>query len=378
MKNKKDKDYPFIVFSEEHYNPLGIIRSLGENGINPIVIVVKSKIKITSKSKYVKTLHIVDTLEDGYNLLLEKYSGLTNKPFVFTSDDIITKYLDERYEKIVDKFYFYNAGKAGNIEYYMNKYNICKLAEQCGIPLAKTQVVEKGVIPDNLQFPIITKAIASTISDWKADSFICNNSDELIEAYKTIRSEKVLLQEYINKKNELCLDGFSYNKGNDVVVTIASTYDYILPDTYSPLMTVDNFKDNELLDKIKKMFSIIGFEGIFSMEFLIGPNDELYFLEINFRNSTWSYASTWSGNPLPVLWYKSMLGEDISLVEINKPFRAVVEFDDFRNRVKSGNMKMKEWLKDIFDCEVRYYFSRRDIRPFLSYILGCVKRRIFK
>lgn len=33
------KEYTFIVFGEEyHYNPLGVVRSLGEEGIRPIVI----------------------------------------------------------------------------------------------------------------------------------------------------------------------------------------------------------------------------------------------------------------------------------------------------------------------------------------------------
>lgn len=36
-------NHKFIVFSEEHYNPLGVIRSLGEEGIKPIGIIIKGK-----------------------------------------------------------------------------------------------------------------------------------------------------------------------------------------------------------------------------------------------------------------------------------------------------------------------------------------------
>ena len=32
-----------IVFALEHYNPLGLIRSLGENGINPIYFSIKRR-----------------------------------------------------------------------------------------------------------------------------------------------------------------------------------------------------------------------------------------------------------------------------------------------------------------------------------------------
>ena len=35
-------DNKYILFCEEHYNPLGIIRTLGENNIIPYIIVLKS------------------------------------------------------------------------------------------------------------------------------------------------------------------------------------------------------------------------------------------------------------------------------------------------------------------------------------------------
>ena len=44
----------FIVLCGEHYNPLGIIRSLGEAGVKPIAIVKKNEFQLTSKSKYIK------------------------------------------------------------------------------------------------------------------------------------------------------------------------------------------------------------------------------------------------------------------------------------------------------------------------------------
>lgn len=32
-------NHPFVVLGQEHYNPLGIVRTLGESGIRPTVIV---------------------------------------------------------------------------------------------------------------------------------------------------------------------------------------------------------------------------------------------------------------------------------------------------------------------------------------------------
>ena len=59
----------YIIFGFEHYNPLGVARSLGECGIRPVGIIIKSKRKITSKSKFLKQIYFVDNIEEGYTIL---------------------------------------------------------------------------------------------------------------------------------------------------------------------------------------------------------------------------------------------------------------------------------------------------------------------
>lgn len=243
------------------------------------------------------------------------------------------------------------------------------MAEKHGISYLKTWTVNKGEIPVDLQYPIITKAIISTLDNWKDDMFICHNENELLEAYKVIRSEKILLQKYIKKKNELCMEGCSVNRGKDVLISIASTYNYQLEDSYSPYMTVSNLENEDLKIKLKNMIQDIGYEGIFEIEFLIDQDDSLYFLEINFRNSTWSYASTVAGMSLPIIWAKGMKGKCIVSnceVKIPEPFNAMVEFDDYRRRVKMGMVSKMEWVKELKNARCRYYLGRNDIRPFLS------------
>ncbi len=367
----------YIIFGAEHYNPLGVIRSLGEHGILSIGIIIKNQRKIASKSKYLKKIHFVDTLDEGYQVLIEHYGNNTEKHFLFSCSDKVAYLFDEKYEELVDKFYFFNAGGQGRLSFYMNKYNICQLANQHGITLAKTWIVSKGDIPDDLIYPVITKAGISTIDNWKGDSFICNNESDLINAYKKIRSKSIILQQYIRKKNELCLDGYCLDHGSITIITIASTYNYVLPDTYSPYMTVSNFDNKELYRKISEIFKEICFEGIFSIEFLIGPNDELYFLEINFRNSTWSYASTVAGMCLPLLWSKGILEKtknEENVIKNFDPFKAMVEFDDFNNRVKTGQISVFKWIKDFRKSKCKFYYSSDDKKPFLSVIYAKVKK----
>lgn len=363
------EQHKHVVFCIEHYNPLGLVRSLGESGIYPDVIILQSSRKLTSQSKYVKHCHYVESIEAGYDYLLKNYGHEAKRSFVYTADDQITNFMDSKYEDLKNRFYFYNAGRSGRIAEFQNKDRILQIAHKYGLQYLKTFAVNVGEFPEGLEYPIITKAIISTIDNWKGDMFICHDESELREAYKHIRSPRVLLQKYIEKKNELCLEGVSVNCGRNVLISIASHYNYLLKDSYSPFMTVQNLHNQKVENSLKQMFNEIGFEGIFEVEFLVDKEGRLYFLEINFRNSTWSYASTIAGMPLPIIWAKGMLDPTIlarSYREIKEPFWAMVEFDDFVKRVKRHQVTFGKWFSDFKRCKCKYYWGRNDPRPFFS------------
>lgn len=366
----------YIVFACEHYNPLGVVRSLGENKIYPIGVIVTGTPKITSKSKYFKKLYNVNSIEEGYQLIISKFGNRGVKHFLFSSDDKIETYLDAHYNELIDSFYFFNAGKENRVAYFMNKDNINRLAVEKGLNVLPTYVVEKGNIPENLEYPIITKALASTMGAWKNDVFICNNELELKEAYKKIESPKLLLQKYIKKKNEYCMEGFSVNHGDDMMITIVSNYNYIMKDQYSPYMTCKNFDRPDISEPLNEMMREIGFEGIYEIEFLLDEDDNLYFLEINFRNSTWSYASTRAGMPLPVLWSECMKKNAINknkyYRKVPRKFTAMVEPQDFKVRVVGKKVNPVAWMIDLIRADCRYFCGKRDWSP----VIYLIKRKI--
>lgn len=365
------KEHKFIVFALDHYNPLGMIRTLGEQGINPIFIAVKHRVDLGVKSKYVSKVHKVQSVEEGYELLLSEYGNEKIKPFLLTSDDRTTGYLDERYDELKDRFIFFNAGKNNRIAKYMDKDKILQLAKKHGLKVLETRVLNKGEIPNDLEYPIITKSISPNVGGWKSDVHICRNSDELELAYNKISSPLVLVQKYIEKKNEFCLDGFSANKGKDFYVGIASTYKYVIPGYYSPYMDVFNFRNDAMRESLHEMIKEIGFEGVFSIEFLIDKDDNYWFCEINFRNSTWSYASTVAGMPLAYLWAVTMLDgkmPDNAEKIIPEGFTAMVEPVDYGKRMELGISSKEEWLKDFKETNCGFYYCKDDIEPFFEMV----------
>ena len=101
-KNHEVYKHKHICLVEEHQNPLGIVRSLGEEGIKPIVLLCAHNPHMVNKSKYVGELHIFNTIQEGFDFLMEHYSNEPLKPFIYNGSDNVTLLLDEHYEELKD------------------------------------------------------------------------------------------------------------------------------------------------------------------------------------------------------------------------------------------------------------------------------------
>ncbi len=365
------KSHKFIVVGEEHYNPLGVIRSLGEKKIKPIAIILKTQNKyqarVASLSKYISKLIIVDTYNDVPDILLSQYSNENVKPFVIACDDICVGIIDAKYDELKKYFYIENCGKQGNIDYYNKKIILNEVAKRHGMKVARTWALDNG-IPDDIIFPVITKPFES-YDGWKQDYYICKNEEDLKVALEKVKG-KVFLQQYIKKVNELDINGIAINHGTDVFISIAVTYTYLLPDYYSMEMIVKNFDDLELEKKVNGVLKETEYEGIFCMEFLIDEHGDYWFLEINFRNSTWSWASTRLGMNLPYLWAESTISGSISrgvYKKIPDNYMALAEIPDFEQRVRKRKMlSFRQWLLKVKKADCLYFYDKDDMKPYFS------------
>ena len=370
-----------IVFGPDHYNPLGVIRSLGEEGIYPIVILWAENPCLVNYSRYISKLHVVKSIEEGYDILMSQYSNESDNPFLFLTMDKIVSFIDNHYNEVKGKFITYNGGgEQGRLNWLMNKDNITELGKQAGLDVPQKEIVETGILPKSLKYPIITKVLDSTMGAWKNDVHICNSEEELKEAYKTIQSPKLILQEYIRKKGEFCFEGFSINDGQDIFLPFEFRYIRFYEDSYGHYMSVTPVEENGFIKKIRELFKLSKFNGIFEIEFMHGPNDEYYFLEINLRASTWNFAPTIGGGNLPYLWAKSTLHGRIPYETIllrRSPYRAMVEPADFIiNVLKLKCVSIREWIKDLKSTECFYYYNKKDKKPFFSYISNMVLKKI--
>ena len=374
-----------IVLCGDNLNALSIIRSLGEVGLSPIVIVSEEgHIPLVSKSKFISTIHKITSIEDCINTLL-KYGDENNKPFIYTSDDNHQSEIDKRFDTLNDKFYFFNGGEAGRITSLMNKAELCDLARTCGFRIPASEIVNRGTLPRIINYPVYTKTLLPYQAGWKRDAAIYYSPEDLSKAYEAMISKQFILQEYIPKKNEFEIHGFSINGGNEIFFSYYSLYFRMSSTSFGSYKYYQISSDEELKGKIRDMIRRAKYTGIFEVEFLVDKNDELVFLEINFRIPLSNYACTYGGHNLPYLWARSVLSDSISESDASPlydRFTFMNEVSDFTESVIGKKISLLSWLKDFRKCDCLLLFHKNDIWPGLSFLfnrcLNSIKKRLHK
>lgn len=370
-----------IVISGDTGNALGVIRSLAQGGVQPVLIylVEETHLPVLIKSRYLTEVYKTHSYEEALDVLMEKFSTEARRPFVYTCDDSIESLVDQRYDDLYDKFYFFNAGETGRINKLMNKHEICLVAEKCGCNIPKQEIVDTGVLPKGLRYPVITKTLMSIMGAWKGDVYICNNEEELKDAYTKIESPKLLLQEYITKKKELAVEGFSIDGGREVYIPYGISYFRSSKSGYGHYMYCKLLDDEKLITKLKAIIKACHYTGCFEIEFLIDKQDQLWFLEVNFRYSFWNYAVTFGGLNYPLAWAHSIL--DNHIVEpkkgVLKPyFTALNEPGDFAQSVVGKKISFWNWIKEVHDADMLYFHHPDDPKPAWSFWCHKVMKKI--
>lgn len=371
------QDHKFILLASYTGNTLGQIRSLGEKGINPIVVLVHKNTFRIDKSKYISKLYDVNDIEEGLNLIIEKYGNEPNTPFLFTDRDDVMGLLDRRYNELINKFFFWNAGEQGNLNRYLNKSEQIKLAEECGFKVPKTEVIKLGELPHSLQYPVFTKAIDSLNEWWKGCASICNNEEELKNFYKKLEVDHLILQEYIDKEDETPIEGISINGGKEIIL-FGQTQNYrMTADSFGTFRHIETFDDKETETCIQKFIQCINYTGAFEIELIIDKNGNAHFLEANFRIAQQNYGYTVFGANIPYIYAKSIIIGKIAKDEIHytnkRPFRMMYELEDFKLSVLSKKISLWQWLKDIKHTDVFLFYNKEDKAPFYFTILDKIR-----
>lgn len=371
-----------IIIGGNHHNTLGLIRSVGELGLPVIVLLEPCDLHFCNLrfSKYITRLHLLNSTNEAINILQKDYWTDNEKGIIICGSDTSISLLDANYDKLKNHFFIFNAkGQQNRINYYLNKIHTFPLAQESGLSIIKTwHIYNSNEIPNDITYPCIIKGNNSTISS-KEDMFICNNIEELKGCLKD--GTEYLIQEYINKEFELDAVGFAYNKGSNIYMpcVIRKIRDELNNQSY--YTRLDDIKEYPQLntDSIKRFIQGIGYEGIFSIEFLYKDN-KFYFLEINMRNDGTGYIYTSAGVNYPLLWIlyctNNLTSSILNSIKIKTPFYSM-QITDISNVIKK-KVSFWEWVKQAYKTDTYFVFNKHDIVPFLYQIYIPIRQLVKK
>ena len=362
-----------IVIGFSHYNTLGLLRSLGEAGYNPTLVLIcehdSDLNSFVTKSKYIGERHF--TSEGKLIETLKNIKVDNTDCILFPAGDSIAEIIDKSYDELSVHFIVPNlGGQQNNLRNANHKENMRLCAAEFGFNTPKTWVVKSisDSTIDDVIFPVIIKAIHS--QDASKSIRIFNSKEELIPVVDTMlkQSSEVQIQSFIKKDKEVIYLGWAYNE--DVCIPClmekireyppkfgGTGFGYFSPD-------INKYFD---IEQLKGMIRSYHYTGLFSVEYII-HNGNPYFLEINFRNDGNGYFPGFGGVNLPVQLMLRCSGKPLNADrKISEPFYMMREYNDFK-WWKQSDYSFYKWLKDIKKVSVFQYWNRHDMIPFIFFL----------
>lgn len=360
-----------------HHNMLGVIRSLGERGVQPLVIVeTKDRRPYVAKSCYIKQCWKVADEAHVLGVLRCEAGKHGEKPVVIACADNLSSLLDLHYDELSEHYTLPGANEQGRITRLMDKEVMSELASEIGLLVPKSVATNTSVDEEiTVPLPWIIKPLVSK-NGVKADIERIYTLDEWT-AYKQRHQARVQVQQLIEKEFEYQLIGLSLNEGRDVIIPGVSHVIRPQSNTNTGFLRYEPLSDEYAVtvEYSKKFLKETGYSGLFSMEFLRGNDGKDYFMEINFRNDGNAICVTAAGVNLPYMLYISQTRAEFTIENVAKAVYVMPEFDDLR-LINQGKNTFAQWLKDVRRTDRFMEFDRNDQKPFWTLLYKTLLRKI--
>ncbi len=368
-----------IIIGTNHHNTLSMVRSFGEEGEKVILYIYGAEKSYIASSIYVESVSFFKSASDSIDAVSSYYKQTGEKPVIIACSDEISSLMDKRYDELISKCYFFNAGEAGRITSFMDKQKQLELAKECGFS-APTSVdaLPKDVNIEDIKYPCLVKPKASIYGGKNIS--ICHSMAGLKSALAKYNPDyNVLVQDYIRKEYEIVVLGLSVSDKIIVPGFIQKHREERGGTTYATVRSITEL-NQKVVDACRLLIKEIGYQGLWGIE-CIKQGDEYFFLELNMRNDATTYAMKVAGVNLPYIYQQMVGGRANELTNDSvRIINSMVEFNDF-NFVLKRKVNLFRWIREYKGAECKYFHSGADSKPCMlmkNEYLKFLRKRILK
>ena len=365
------------------YQGLGIVRSLGRQGIP--VCVVDDEYSISRFSRYATRFVSVPDLRNeraAVDRLIEigKRGGLDGWILYPTREELVAALSHNREE--LSQVFRVPTPDWETVKWAWDKRNTYRLAQELGIPTPVTHYPENiGQLArlDSLAPPFALKPAIKEhfVYATKAKAWRANNHSELRSLYqKAVElagDGEIMVQELIPGGGTQQFSYCAFFRKGEAVGKMVARRRRQHPLEFGRASTYVESVDVPILEEFSERFlRAIDYYGLVEIEYKLDPRDSQYkLLDVNAR--TWGYHSlgAQAGVDFSYMLYADQVGLPVPVSRGRAGVtwvRTTTDIPAAMTAILRGDTDWKDYLRSIIDCDVEAVFSPRDPLPGLAEI----------
>jgi D-aspartate ligase len=366
------------------YQALGIVRSLGRQGIP--VCVVDDELSISRYSRYsTKFVKLADLRGErvAVDSLIEigKRLGLHGWVLYPTREELVAAFSRNRTE--LSELFRVPTPEWDSVRWAWDKRNTYNLAHDLGIPVPVThypQSIEELSELDSLTPPFAIKPAikehflyATKAKAWRADSH-SQLKDLFKKASELVNPGEIMVQELIPGGGTQQFSYCAFFREGQAVGKMVARRRRQHPLEFGRASTYVETMDIPILEELSERFlRKIDYYGLVELEYKLDPRDARYkLLDVNARS--WGYHSLGvsAGVDFSYMLYADQIGMPVTACK-GKPgvgwVRTTTDIPAAFCALAAGDIDLRSYLRSLRNCSADAVFSVEDPLPGLAEIL---------